>query len=1079
MKKFFLLTVCMAGLCSVLSTLHAAPVDRMQAQSTARDFLAARGVSLNATAPVHKAMRKAAAEASAAYYVFNAADGQGYVIVSGDDRTEPILGYVDRGSYDESSMPENMRAWLEGYARQIEQLDQMGVKAGMRAPRRAAEQARKSVAPMLTSRWGQYAPYNNYTPQYGGSHNPTGCGATALAQVLYYHREQSKAQGITTLQETTSTYTISWGTGFNPAPQQQKGSPIDWDNMIDDYKAGATSAQKEAVAKLMIYCGAAIKMGYSNNGSGSLPEDVPAAVVKYFGYDGACAYKNKACFSIRAWDDMVYNEMVNHRPVIYYGEATGEGNQDNNHIFVIDGYDPDGFYHVNWGWNGDNNGYFVLNVLNYNEPSSTSTIVTNEGYTRNQACVIGLQPYAGNEKESVTPVLTAIRTSLSETEAKFTVENNTGEAHYFVAGIGYLDEKGDAHFLRTWNYGISNGIDYSLETNGVDFGFATNKSVIDVPFVVTAADMAAAGLTPGSYRLVPMSRCRLGESWAGEEWKMCQGSLSDHILLEYDGSKTVMKPWAKLSVESITYQGNLKAGQKQTALVTIKNEGEDFMGDVYLFFNFSSWATNEPESSATLNLEAGKTAQVSLTFKPGNYDTGVNDIRITIDEAGENIIAEDQVTITSGSSSTSVSLEAVGIDINALAEDGKTVYGTAITGKVHVKNTGSEAYNEVIYIEVRPGDISNREKLYNPSAIAPGETAAIPFKIERPAGEYTIKFINNQFQGIKNGEHTYTLAAGIDVFYADGRQSGIAKSDKVTIPEDVVAVDLRSANVSEVVTNSNPNALYYIAQDATVPATLQGKNIIKGSTAEAIALEENHDLYVPYAFTAQAISYTMKPTVGTTGTGGWQTLVLPFEVSGITADGAAITWQKNRGEKDFNFWLRQFSAVKDNNSVVFGYSDRMEAYTPYIVAFPSDKWGEAFNLVGKTVVFSGTDAMIAASPRIQVSTSELSFVGTTTQATAENAFVLNEAGDNFDYAATTNVKPFSAYFRDKAAQPGAGSRLKIVFDNGDNSDVATAIMSMHDAQRTADNEVFDLQGRRVAQPSKGLYIVNGKKVIIK
>ena len=137
--------------------------------------------------------------------------------------------------------------------------------------------------------------------------------------MLYYHREQSKAQGITTLQETTSTYIISWGTDFSPAPQQQKGSPIDWDNMIDDYKAGATSAQKEAVARLMIYCGAAIKMGYSNKGSGSLPEDVPAAVVKYFGYDGACAYKNKASFSIRAWDDMVYNEMVNHRPVVFSG----------------------------------------------------------------------------------------------------------------------------------------------------------------------------------------------------------------------------------------------------------------------------------------------------------------------------------------------------------------------------------------------------------------------------------------------------------------------------------------------------------------------------------------------------------------------------------------------------------------------------------------------------------------------------------------------------------------------------------------------------------------------------------------
>ena len=629
-----------------------------------------------------------------------------------------------------------------------------------------------------------------------------------------------------------------------------------------------------------------------------------------------------------------------------------------------------------------------------------------------------------------------------------------------------MDEEDKAHLLKTWEYGDEDTY----------YGLSSDDKWKNIKYSISASDMEAAGLSAGTYKLVPMSRYE-----GTGVWETCVCNAADWVRLEYDGSATTMAPWADLKVESITYKGNLKTGQKQTALVTIKNEGEDFVGDVYLFFNFSTWSSsNEPASYATLNLEAGKTAQVALTFTPGSWDTGSNDIRITTDESGETIIGEGKVTISSGSSYAAVSLEVVSIDVNALAEDGKTVYGTAITGTVYVKNNGEEDYNNVIYIQVTPGDISNREKLYNPNAIAPGETAAIPFKVERSAGEYTIKFINSQYTGITNGEYTYNLVSGIDVFYADGSRGGIAKGTKVTIPEGVVAVDLRSASVSEVVTNGNPNTIYYIAQGATVPASLQDQNVVAGSKAERIALTEGYDFAAPYPFTAAQISYTMTPTMGTTGTGGWQTLVLPFEVSGISADGTDITWQKNKGETDFNFWLRQFSAVKDNSSVVFGYSDRMEAYTPYIVAFPSDTWGEAFNLVGKTIVFSGTDAMIAASPRIQMSTSELSFVGTTTQATAEDAFVLNEAGDNFDYAATTTMKPFSAYFRDKVAQPGAASRrLKIVFDNGDNTDVATAIMSMHDGQRAASHEIVDLQGRRVAQPSKGLYIVNGKKVIIK
>ena len=128
------------------------------------------------------AKRQAMSQAQdrAAYYVFNLGHDRGFVIVSGDDRTPAIIGYTDRGSYDERQMPDNMREWMQEDNRQMEWLGRQpeGPVMAMKSP------VRKAISPLLSTLWNQDEPYNNLCPTYGGIKTVTGCVATAMAQVV-------------------------------------------------------------------------------------------------------------------------------------------------------------------------------------------------------------------------------------------------------------------------------------------------------------------------------------------------------------------------------------------------------------------------------------------------------------------------------------------------------------------------------------------------------------------------------------------------------------------------------------------------------------------------------------------------------------------------------------------------------------------------------------------------------------------------------------------------------------------------------------------------------------------------------
>lgn len=393
MRKLLLL----ATLLMAVMQVSAADVDLAQASATARRYLAAnakikgfQGVSTGDLKLIYTEKNSTSAT-QAAYYIFNS--DKGFIIVSGDDRAQMILAHGDR-PLDMKRMPDNMKFWLRTYKKQIEFLqahpglvvDQPKFNKNLNTP---------SVAPLLTAEWDQDAPYYNHCPMYNGSYCLTGCPATSLSMVFYYWKYPTdptpEVEGYTN---------ESYGFEIPALPS----ITFDWDNMLDKYTGGYTTAQADAVAWLMRYVGQEEHMDYTPSGSGAMGADILRAV-KFFGYDEEMArlefktrtddYGNDTAvyYTDDEWAALLQNELAEGRPVVYCGYDYSYWGWS-GHAFNVDGYTAsDNTYHVNWGWSGDGNGDFVLNAF------------SSSGYTFDieQQMIMGIQPPAQGPSIKINP----------------------------------------------------------------------------------------------------------------------------------------------------------------------------------------------------------------------------------------------------------------------------------------------------------------------------------------------------------------------------------------------------------------------------------------------------------------------------------------------------------------------------------------------------------------------------------------------------------------------------------------------------------------------------------------------------
>ena len=277
------------------------------------------------------------------FYVFNDKHDKGFVVVSGDDAMGEILAYGDNGTLDTLNANPGVKFLLQAYRERFAQLRQTPAAT---QPATRTMPTYKAVAPLLSCKWNQNEPYNKKT-----GYPYTGCVATAIAQVMYYHKWPIQGKG-------ENTYTVRSDNKVKHADFSK--SYYDWANMKDEYTYydPGTQREKDAVAKLMSDVGIATNMQYTPYLSGAQNESADKALRENFDY--TTAFVSRSDEGLPAFTDIVRQELANGFPVYLSGSQRGGGG---GHAWVTDGFNEQGLFHMNFGWGGQGDAYFSLSTL--------------------------------------------------------------------------------------------------------------------------------------------------------------------------------------------------------------------------------------------------------------------------------------------------------------------------------------------------------------------------------------------------------------------------------------------------------------------------------------------------------------------------------------------------------------------------------------------------------------------------------------------------------------------------------------------------------------------------------------------
>ena len=512
-------------------TVLSAPISRQKAQQNAQEFLQQKGIDMK-----QRTLRQAPMSAenkmeSAPYYVFNLDNNNGYVIASGDDRAFAILGYSNKGHLDTDSMPDGMKWMLDFYAKQIaaspEKSTNNRIKSAASYP---------AIEPMLTTEWNQMYPYNANCPLINGERCVTGCVATAMAQVLYYHRNRSTDKVMAMIPGYTLDKSKYVGGVFHDdslhIDEIPNGAFIDWDNMLNRYYSIEDlyqDEQRQAIANLMLYCGVAVKMNYGVNASGAYSWDIPDALTNYFDYRQS-TFVEREDYSDSEWKEMVYSSLLRGDPVIYC--ASG-------HCFVLDGYDGNGYVHVNWGWGGYRDDYFLLSAV---EGSIKSAL---DGYDYNQTAVLFAEPNV-RDLESISLSLRSNRivdniSALESIPLEFDLEvNNTSDDY-------------SAFYVDLWPIKDGKTLSWFNETNDAN---VTNVSCHEKKTLKKRYSIPA-NISPGYYILAPYcDRYNSSSELAGRPHRLINQDLYISLIIK-DDKATLCVGAPTFSGENISFNDEI------------------------------------------------------------------------------------------------------------------------------------------------------------------------------------------------------------------------------------------------------------------------------------------------------------------------------------------------------------------------------------------------------------------------------------------------------------------------------------------------------------------------------------------
>ncbi len=461
MKRTLLLVL--TAFTNILLT-NAEPITKARALSIATKYI--NNPKLSNDTPK---TRSSKANEQPAYYIFTNPNDKKFVIISGESKLNELVGYGDKMTENPNDQPPYFKLFLKEYERVVKEVRS---KATATTPQRPIK---RKVEPLLTCKWSQYDPFNKYTPLSNGQHTPTGCVATATAQVMFYNKwPKNRPQD----------YIASTG------DDAKKSAIYWWDEMKNTTNEMRTEQSRQAVGVLMYDIGKAVHMRYYIKGSDSNLQRACNALRDKFDY--TVRYLDKNFLPANDFLNEVMQEISDGYPVLVVGGP---------HAFVYDGYDEQGLIHTNWGWGGENDGYFDINIVTLN----VSGFALNSGTFWDDISVVFAHPNDGKAvpfkdierglDARTTTSLTIDKTEASRSESFSAKIEKLGSYSSVKGELGVFTGKVALALYNEKNERVKIFNSTASDQTWASIFTSMSFDVTDINFK---------GIADGNYRLVPV-----------------------------------------------------------------------------------------------------------------------------------------------------------------------------------------------------------------------------------------------------------------------------------------------------------------------------------------------------------------------------------------------------------------------------------------------------------------------------------------------------------------------------------------------------------------------------------------------
>ena len=592
---------------------------------------------------------------NAPYYIYNDAQNKGFVIVSGTTEMGEILAYSNENALDTTNLHPGLAQLLNSYKMAFKAIN---TNNAVETEAKKGAFFAKTVAPLLKTTWSQDAPYNALL-----GYNYTGCVATTISQVLKYHEWPVQGMGNVSYVNTSDNRTLLGNLNL---------SQYDWANMLPNYDAPvqATQAQRNAVAKLMKDVGLASGMQYHPGFAVATNQGAFDAFVKHFDYQATCVYQSTEGPSVFA--DLLRQELVDGFPFYFYG-ATKD--YKGAHAWVVDGFDDKGFFHMNFGWNGQSNGYYSLSALNLSQ-SGKEFNGAKLAFSRAFMAIFAHPNKTGVKR--IDPSLMPERGNLSFTaEGAFTrkdgverisnrMETYPVELNYIInkglpfkgdVGVTVIDEQNNRVATAASQWHNEGGFTQHFFT-GYGDGKMQTDGILSTPISV---NVPLKGLKEGIYTLKVVSADYQDDNtWT--DWVLLR--KAPYMVIKVTTDKVeVLEECSKTSsfklVAEPFYDKTLNPGAKVTCNMAIKNLS-GLPKDAYIklsFLNDQGVAVFSQTSDKAFSFDSFGTDYAQFEMKlPTNLASGTYQTKVEV----VNMYNADDVTLVKNplnSTSNSVTIE--------------------------------------------------------------------------------------------------------------------------------------------------------------------------------------------------------------------------------------------------------------------------------------------------------------------------------------------------------------------------------------------------------------------------------------